>query len=559
MNTPNTALPPTPSPGWLNRQFKTFGSLARWLFSRRTVQRFLFGVACLATLIALFYAEENWRGKRAWMQFKRACEAKGEQFDVAALVPKPVPDDQNFAMTPLLAPLLDYAMVMQPSDPKDPVPRVYRTIQWRDTNAQQQAQGIQLAANNRFQAMPRLGFWLLGLRVDLAGWQAYFRSNSVYALPSQPQSPPADVLSALGRFEGALAELRAASRRPYAQFKVHYEDGIYAFLPHWSVLRNFSQILRLRIAAELALGQTDAALADLRLGFCLVNSLQRGLLTLSHYLRLDMVDDVCQVIWEGLADHRWSDAQLIEIQAQLRSLNLLSDLSEALRGERALGCYSLEQLRRSRQLQILATMNEREWNELADKGYDVILRHMPSGWWYRNELYYARCFPEWAFHLKDGAGQRFDFTNAQQEEKNWGQVWRDLRAWSPTNQFRPFCIAGALLALQSGRVGVVETTALRRTAVDEAAVACALERYRLVHQKFPDALEALVPRFLNALPPDLFTGTPLQYRLESNGQFVLYSVGWNEADEGGMVAIIKGSRGEPYWQKDQGDWVWQYP
>ena len=35
----------------------------RWVFCWRNFKRFLFGFACFATLVALFYAEENWRGK----------------------------------------------------------------------------------------------------------------------------------------------------------------------------------------------------------------------------------------------------------------------------------------------------------------------------------------------------------------------------------------------------------------------------------------------------------------------------------------------------------------
>ena len=71
----------------------------RWMFCGATSSQFLFGLACLATLIALAYAEEDWRGWHAWNQFKHEWEAKGEKFDLASSVPPPVPDDQNFALT----------------------------------------------------------------------------------------------------------------------------------------------------------------------------------------------------------------------------------------------------------------------------------------------------------------------------------------------------------------------------------------------------------------------------------------------------------------------------
>ena len=73
----------------------------RWVFCWRNFKRFLFGLACLATLVALFYAEENWRGKHDWENYKREWEAKGEKFDFKDFVPPPVPDDQNFAMAPI--------------------------------------------------------------------------------------------------------------------------------------------------------------------------------------------------------------------------------------------------------------------------------------------------------------------------------------------------------------------------------------------------------------------------------------------------------------------------
>src|ERR1035438_7802187 len=77
-----------------------------WAFTRcffcwRHIKRSLFVLACFATLVALFYAEEDWRGWHAWNQFKHQWEAKGEKFDWQSVVPPPVPDDQNFACSPV--------------------------------------------------------------------------------------------------------------------------------------------------------------------------------------------------------------------------------------------------------------------------------------------------------------------------------------------------------------------------------------------------------------------------------------------------------------------------
>ena len=77
-----------------------FQPLFRWFFSWRVLRRFVAGFAVLVTLVALFYAEEDWRGKRAWEKYKHELESKGAVLDWAAYIPPPVPDDQNIFKAP---------------------------------------------------------------------------------------------------------------------------------------------------------------------------------------------------------------------------------------------------------------------------------------------------------------------------------------------------------------------------------------------------------------------------------------------------------------------------
>ncbi len=101
----------------------------------------------------------------------------------------------------------------------------------------------------------------------------------------------------------------------------------------------------------------------------------------------------------------------------------------------------------------------------------------------------------------------------------------------------------------------VDTFARAQAWGDLARVACALERYRLTNGQFPEKLDVLAPKFIGTVPRDVINGQPLKYRRTDNGQFVLYSVGANESDDGGTVALTKS--GNPDWEK--GDWVWCYP
>ncbi len=98
--------------------------------------------------------------------------------------------------------------------------------------------------------------------------------------------------------------------------------------------------------------------------------------------------------------------------------------------------------------------------------------------------------------------------------------------------------------------------ALAQTTVDEASVACALERHRLANGRYPETLAELVPSFLGAIPADIVSEAPLTLQQEGS-RLILYSVGWNERDDSGTIVLTK--ERWPAVDFTQGDWVWQFP
>ena len=73
-----------------------------------SVRRVTLLLLASAALLVLMVIAANYRGRSTWQKCRRELEAKGECLDWRAFVPPPVPDDQNFATTPLLAPLFDF-------------------------------------------------------------------------------------------------------------------------------------------------------------------------------------------------------------------------------------------------------------------------------------------------------------------------------------------------------------------------------------------------------------------------------------------------------------------
>src|SRR5262249_900936 len=65
-------------------------------------------------------------------------------------------------------------------------------------------------------------------------------------------------------------------------------------------------------------------------------------------------------------------------------------------------------------------------------------------------------------------------------------------------------------------------------------LAVALAAYRAAPGRYPAKLDDLAPKYLAAVPDDLFSAKALIYRPDAKG-FLLYSVGVNGQDDGGQT------------------------
>ena len=514
--------------------------IIRWLCCWRNFKQFLFGLACFITLIALFYAEEDWRGWHAWNKFKREWEAKGERFDRASVVPPSVPDDQNFALTPIV--FTSYGQMLTRDGKEIPQKK-------RDANFVNRLQ-VSTTSDSDSRSWPTNGYWANATRTDLTAWQQYYRTlaakTNLFPVPAQPQSPAADVLLALSKYDSTVKELREAAKLPYSRFPLEYDkdDPWAILLPHLSALKKCSQVLQLRALAELQNGQSDRALADVKLTLRLVDSIHTEPFLISHLVRIVMVNIALQPVWEGLAERQWSDAQLTELDAELAKLDFLADYKLAMRGGEMVLC------------QVAAIDNLRHHPErlpnMSDDNFSppslikTACRLIPQGWFYQNQLHCARPMVEFYLPAVDSNGQ----TVSPSKIKKADEI-----VTVETRRPNAFNLGERLLLPALG--SAARRFAYGQSSVDLARTAIALERYRLAHGEYPESLDVLAPRFIVQVPHDVIGGGPLHYRRTSDGQFVLYSVGWNETDDGGEVVFRKGSTLTV--DISQGDWVWRYP
>ena len=497
----------------------------------------LIGLAVLITLAAGLVTEENWRGKHEWEAFKHAAEARGERIAWTAFVPTNVPDDQNFFRAPIVAEEVKAG-----------------EQEYAGGNAAHGANPARSMNFNIYRGDSKLwptngGNWQKCKLVDLKEWQDYFRTyaetpagqTNGFPVAAKKGTPAADVLLALSIYNPALEELRPASLRPQARMPLNYDNGfedVGTLMPGLATAKRWAQFLHLRAIAELQDNQSAAALEEVKLLLRLTDTLRSQPFLISHLVRIAMQAITLQPIYEGLAQHRWNDAQLADLKAALGEKDYLADFQFSMRGERTCAIYTFEMQRQTREM--------KNYSGPDDGGQLVTnsLHLMPSAFFYQNELAFAQMYEQFVLPLVDMTNRtvsvsayRTTEANFKDQAKHWSLYKIQARMMFPA--------VGAS----------VKKFALIQSQVDLARVACALERFHLAHGNYPNTLDVLAPQFIEKLPNDLINGQPLHYRRREDGNFVLYSVGWNETDDGGKIVFAKGGRVDT----EKGDWVWQYP
>lgn len=498
----------------------------------RIVRWALIALAVVATLAAVLVTEENWRGRRDWENYKREAEARGERFDWSAFSPNAVPDDRNFAKAPIFSSLMamKWDEASQDWKPLDPnaVDPLNMSI-YRDDGSSPAGVG---------------GAWDQARLTRLENWQDYYRSAATNRPPQfpvtpQPQTPATDVLLALSQYSPAIEALRAASRRPVSRFGEYSPGNAREFsllFKYLAGLKRCSQVVQLRTIAELAGNQSTQALEDVQLLLHLGDALQQEPLLIEQLVGIAITAITLQPIYEGLAQHRWNDAQLAELESALAAKDYLADYERAMRGELVFAIDTLENRRITREYKTVVTRNDQTEVET------ISLRLVPSAYFYQSELAIARLNEECLRPLVDVTNRLVSPTAVRQA---------DAAVRAQMNHYSPYKIEALMMFPAISKA--VTKFAYIQTAVDLARVACALERFHLAHGNYPESLEALTPQFIASLPHDIINGRPLLYRRTDDGNFILYSVGWNEKDDGGQVALTKNGSID----REKGDWVWK--
>jgi hypothetical protein len=355
-----------------------------------------------------------------------------------------------------------------------------------------------------------------------------------------------DFLAWSDQFQPQLADIRSALKRPYASMPGDYQDPISMPIPNFIALRTVAQMLGARAQCHFLLNEPEKALEDMTLmlqlkKFLLAKPEGKPMTLVAAMINVAISGLCVSVIADGLRLGVWREPELAELQRELADIDLLPEVAKAFQAERASICHILDTV-------TLSTLNQRIRSfsgpparltprDVLEKLGSLLA---PRGWTYQNMTSIAS-MEQWTL---DG----FDRTGRTVRPRAIDEANRNVQATMEETSAYTFVAAEVMANTVRATITMSRNEDLARMGV----LACALERHKIAKGSYPNELKELIPKFVAELPRDVINGQPFRYRLKPDGNYLLYSVGWDERDDGGVVDGNPG-RGK---RIEEGDWVW---
>ncbi len=445
----------------------------------------------------------SWQGRKELAAIRAELQAKGEPLTFDELLTTDVPPEENFFADPLWEELLN-----EQSGPKelDLLTPALSLEQMNDLES-------------RFpQFAP--------ITPEETNYDLVTALRSVNDNP-WINSTNADYILALTEFsDPMLQKIRELAERSRGRFRANYEDGYAAKLPHVAYLKSASELLSWQARASLETHEVATAFEKLLLLRKLSDTLAEEPLAISLLVRLIQIDLYHDTLRIGMP--HWSSDQL----AALQRLNVPSNLDHhtrmALRSER----LSFNHL-------ISGISHKRLSSSDLPSGMEAYRFYRPV-WMHGDQAKFNHLIQEMIENYDSGDGpidlKIFNFLQDPAES---------LGA-DPFGKLRYILTIYAIPFINS----IIPRSLHTETAARQADIAVAVQRFFLRNQQLPDSLGQLLPELLPEIPLDPMTGAPMQYRILDPTNYILWSVGWNQTDEGGTPPDRANYR-------ETKDWVWE--
>ena len=317
-------------------------------------------------------------------------------------------------------------------------------------------------------------------------------------------------------------------------------------------MRNDAQWLAGSTLVELHRANLEGALKNLEALIALAQMNGDEPTLVGQMIRVAIAGLGSAVTWQALQADGWSEAQLKRLQKRWEQVDLLAGLETGFTGERTGGQDFFETLRQSNNSRVRGMLGTRPAaRSAANLLEDYIV--MPA---YR----LTSVDDDQLLHLKN-MQQAVESVRSLRNHRPWNEVkakhdknFASLQQIS--GPFQRYRYLFSLLAIPNFE-RALQTCIRNETQRQMTLAATALKRYQLHHGKPAASLEALVPEFLSSVPWDYLGGQPLHYRLNTDGTFILYSVGEDGQDNNGDPNPPQAPKAPDLWSGR--DAVWPQP
>jgi hypothetical protein len=313
----------------------------------------------------------------------------------------------------------------------------------------------------------------------------------------------------------ALPMLIKAAERNVCRYPVAFSDGYLLKLPHLIKIKRATILLKTVAVNQAAKERTDASTVTLQAGINLARSLDKEPIMISKLVQLASLEYAVQGMEQAFTARAFSDPQLIDLQNSLKISEVGISLRQAMVGERVIVLSSF-QLPDAELAKLLDKNNEKAENNTMD----MLAAYRKSAL-FQQDLAFALDYMSTLVSLAAMPyPQLLDANDLENGEK--------LKVAGS----KGFILSGKFLPAFTGYfVKGAEATSYIRL----AQIALAIERYRIDHaNSLPQKLTDLVPDFIPSIPADPFDGQPMRYKALTGKGYVVYSVGNDKKDDGGM-------------------------
>lgn len=498
--------------------------------------------ALLCYLLAIFALPlggqlAQWLENAKLSQYEAELQNRGETLRLNSMKPSPVPAASNIWMHPFLNPLAlagqsnaegeTVREEIHKTDGSSPyatfsAPKPFAELRYPDAPKENPS----FSAATTLQAVHKIALDALAIKDGAV---------AKTKVPSSWEEVAALTLDYYQPAEEASQQLEEAVRREYDQYPYDWKQLQHMLLPHLAYLKRFTQFAYYRSAACAIKGDAEEAFRMLRLGFQLAQTGDSDIL-ISRLVQMAQVRIILNGVHIAQQFHVGNDAQWQSLAEALHQWDFPALVPNSLRAERAFGHA------------IIAPLTKMSFHE-ARRQIEIIGNNsslMPSD--LAGSTFFQSVFDLWtgggirAFNLRNWtralASYEEMITNTEKTlEKSRSNPWNQCKVPALKQPLWAYGIFAKMLLPTFERT--FEKAMQTQHHIELAKVAVALERFYLAHQSYPETLASLSPDWLPSLPMDPMIQEPWNYqRLETTG-FLLYSVGKDGIDNGGVQSRKK--------------------